>query len=34
MRTYRGERQDLVALYAAGTTDDPVLTFSTTVFLP
>lgn len=34
VRTYRGERQDLVALYAAGTTDDPVLTFSTTVFLP
>ncbi|MDX2403090.1 VCBS repeat-containing protein [Streptomyces microflavus] len=34
VRTYRGERQDLVAVYAAGTTDDPVLTFSTTVFLP
>ncbi|WP_329220158.1 VCBS repeat-containing protein [Streptomyces microflavus] len=34
VRTYRGERQDLVALYATGTTDDPVLTFSTTVFLP
>ncbi|MEV0888263.1 VCBS repeat-containing protein [Streptomyces microflavus] len=34
VRTYRGERQDLVALYAAGTTDDPALTFSTTVFLP
>ncbi|CAM5710974.1 FG-GAP repeat domain-containing protein [Streptomyces microflavus] len=34
VRTYRGERQDLVALYAAGTTDDPVLAFSTTVFLP
>ncbi|MEU1218406.1 FG-GAP repeat domain-containing protein [Streptomyces microflavus] len=34
VRTYRGERQDLVAVYAAGTTGDPVLTFSTTVFLP
>ncbi|WP_433399979.1 hypothetical protein [Streptomyces sp. CA-146814] len=34
VRTYRGEREDLIALYAAGSTDDPVLTFSTTLFLP
>ncbi|MFF8500314.1 FG-GAP repeat domain-containing protein [Streptomyces anulatus] len=34
VRTYRGERQDLIALYAAGTTDRPVLTFSTALFLP
>ncbi|MEW2066511.1 VCBS repeat-containing protein [Streptomyces sp. NPDC007346] len=34
VRTYRGERQDLIALYAAGATDDPVLTFSTALFLP
>ncbi|MEV7847762.1 VCBS repeat-containing protein [Streptomyces cyaneofuscatus] len=32
--TYRGGREDLVALYAAGKTDDPVLTFSTALFLP
>ncbi|MGW7225451.1 FG-GAP repeat domain-containing protein [Streptomyces cyaneofuscatus] len=32
--TYRGGREDLVALYAAGNTDDPVLTFSTALFLP
>ncbi|MFJ9980538.1 FG-GAP repeat domain-containing protein [Streptomyces cyaneofuscatus] len=31
--TYRGGREDLVALYAAGNTDDPVLTFSTSLFL-
>ncbi|MFD5985597.1 FG-GAP repeat domain-containing protein [Streptomyces cyaneofuscatus] len=34
VRTYRGGREDLVALYAAGNTDDPVLTFSTALFLP
>ncbi|MFI7285112.1 FG-GAP repeat domain-containing protein [Streptomyces anulatus] len=34
VRTYRGERQDLIALYTAGNTDRPVLTFSTTLFLP
>ncbi|MFJ2025601.1 FG-GAP repeat domain-containing protein [Streptomyces sp. NPDC087897] len=34
VRTYRGERQDLVALYPAGTTDKPAVTFSTAVFLP
>ncbi|RPK93954.1 VCBS repeat-containing protein [Streptomyces sp. ADI98-10] len=34
VRTYRGERQDLIALYAAGNTDEPVLTFSTALFLP
>ncbi|MFD8466620.1 FG-GAP repeat domain-containing protein [Streptomyces cyaneofuscatus] len=32
--TYRDGREDLVALYAAGNTDDPVLTFSTALFLP
>ncbi|MFF2537289.1 FG-GAP repeat domain-containing protein [Streptomyces cyaneofuscatus] len=32
--TYRDGREDLVALYAAGSTDDPVLTFSTALFLP
>ncbi|MGW5069101.1 FG-GAP repeat domain-containing protein [Streptomyces cyaneofuscatus] len=31
--TYRGGREDLVALYAAGNMDDPVLTFSTSLFL-
>ncbi|MFE8972868.1 FG-GAP repeat domain-containing protein [Streptomyces cyaneofuscatus] len=34
VRTYHGGREDLVALYAAGNTDDPVLTFSTALFLP
>ncbi len=34
VRTYRGGREDLIALYASGSTDDPVLTFSTTLFLP
>lgn len=34
VRTYRGERQDLIALYTAGNTDRPVLTFSTALFLP
>ncbi|MEU5283000.1 VCBS repeat-containing protein [Streptomyces sp. NPDC020755] len=34
VRTYRGERQDLIALYTAGNTDEPVLTFSTALFLP
>lgn len=34
VRTYRGGREDLVALYAAGNTDHPVLTFSTALFLP
>lgn len=34
VRTYRGERQDLIALYAAGNTDEPALTFSTALFLP
>lgn len=34
VRTYRGERQDLIALYPAGNTKDPVLTFSTALFLP
>ncbi|MYR94855.1 MULTISPECIES: FG-GAP repeat domain-containing protein [unclassified Streptomyces] len=34
VRTYRGGREDLIALYAAGKTDDPVLTFSTALFLP
>lgn len=33
MRTYRGERQDLIALYPAGTTDEPLVTFSTALFL-
>lgn len=34
VRTYRGEGQDLIALYAAGNTDEPLLTFSTALFLP
>ncbi|MFJ9109697.1 FG-GAP repeat domain-containing protein [Streptomyces sp. NPDC102283] len=34
VQTYRGERQDLIALYTAGNTDRPVLTFSTALFLP
>ncbi|WP_097866469.1 FG-GAP repeat domain-containing protein [Streptomyces sp. rh34] len=34
VRTYRGERQDLIALYPAGNTDRPLLTFSTALFLP
>ncbi|MDX2922683.1 VCBS repeat-containing protein [Streptomyces sp. NE06-03C] len=34
VRTYRGERQDLIALYPAGTTDQPLVTFSTALFLP
>ncbi|RPK62651.1 hypothetical protein EES43_13240 [Streptomyces sp. ADI96-02] len=34
VRTYRGERRDLVALYPAGSTDRPALTFSTSLFLP
>ncbi|MFD7418886.1 FG-GAP repeat domain-containing protein, partial [Streptomyces californicus] len=34
VRTYRGERQDLVALHPAGTTGRPSVTFSTSVFLP
>nr|WP_203665704.1 VCBS repeat-containing protein [Streptomyces parvus] len=34
VRTYRGERQDLIALYPAGTTDEPLVTFSTALFLP
>lgn len=34
VRTYRGEHQDLIALYPAGTTDSPALTFSTALFLP
>ncbi|MFI1223760.1 MULTISPECIES: FG-GAP repeat domain-containing protein [unclassified Streptomyces] len=34
VRTYRGERQDLIALYPAGNTKDPVVTFSTALFLP
>ncbi|MFH9292326.1 FG-GAP repeat domain-containing protein [Streptomyces sp. NPDC017520] len=34
VRTYRGERQDLIALYTAGNTDRPALTFSTALFLP
>ncbi|MFH8881711.1 VCBS repeat-containing protein [Streptomyces californicus] len=34
VRTYRGERQDLVALYPAGTTGRPAVTFSTSVLLP
>ncbi|MXG27211.1 VCBS repeat-containing protein [Streptomyces sp. YIM 132580] len=34
VRTHRGGREDLIALYAAGNTDDPVLTFSTSLFLP
>ncbi|PCG82974.1 hypothetical protein CIB93_27360 [Streptomyces sp. WZ.A104] len=34
VQTYRGERQDLIALYPAGSTKDPVVTFSTALFLP
>ncbi|MFF4856741.1 FG-GAP repeat domain-containing protein [Streptomyces rubiginosohelvolus] len=34
VRTYRGERQDLIALYPAGSTDEPLVTFSTALFLP
>ncbi|MFE3370627.1 FG-GAP repeat domain-containing protein [Streptomyces sp. NPDC059173] len=34
VRTYRGELRDLIALYRAGTTDEPLVTFSTTLFLP
>lgn len=34
VRTYRGERQDLVALYPAGSTKEPLVTFSTALFLP
>ncbi|NED08263.1 VCBS repeat-containing protein [Streptomyces sp. SID6648] len=33
VRTYRGERQDLIALYPAGSTDEPLVTFSTALFL-
>ncbi|MFF0571306.1 FG-GAP repeat domain-containing protein [Streptomyces sp. NPDC004041] len=34
VRTYRGELRDLIALYRAGTTDEPLVTFSTALFLP
>ncbi|MBV7245518.1 VCBS repeat-containing protein [Streptomyces sp. MW-W600-10] len=34
VRTYRGERQDLIALYTAGNTAEPAVTFSTKLFLP
>ncbi|WP_411079536.1 FG-GAP repeat domain-containing protein [Streptomyces sp. cmx-18-6] len=34
VRTHRGEGEDMIALYAAGTTDRPVLAFSTALFLP
>ncbi|MBM7052975.1 FG-GAP repeat domain-containing protein [Streptomyces durocortorensis] len=34
VRTYRGERQDLIALYPAGNTKEPLVTFSTALFLP
>ncbi|MFI8198258.1 FG-GAP repeat domain-containing protein [Streptomyces sp. NPDC085942] len=34
VRTYRSDQQDLVALYPAGNTDKPLVTFSTAVFLP
>ncbi len=34
VRTYRGERQDLIALYPADSTKEPPVTFSTALFLP
>ncbi|MFJ9622592.1 VCBS repeat-containing protein [Streptomyces sp. NPDC101181] len=34
VRTSRGERQDLIALYPAGNTKSPLAVFSTTLFLP